>query len=522
MKKLLARIRGLISGRPPAEPAAGSEDNPSVPSLVAAAARAVSSVVSRAASLVPGRDANLASLIIARQLPRGFQAGSHVNLNGTGVREIPADFMVKGNLRLQQCPRLRKIGTGLNVSGELHLGGRPDSVSNKDRHCYLRELPPLRARFLYISNAPYLKSLPRGMKVECLTLSDCAALEELPEDLVVRRLRITGCPRLRSLPASMKVEHLTLINAAIVDLPDFFGATTVEIAGCRRLRSLPKTWKGVSMRLAHLPGIANLPDMSASWRISIKGLPLLTRIASPLSSREIRVTNCQNLVSFVPERLEAVEILDLSSCRRLVELPPALTAEALQLQNCSALGRLPSPLKLGNSRHAALTCLDLTRCSGLRELPSEFTFLGAVVLTGSGLETNEPASLNFRIRMRGVALPASAYYQPGKLNPGGVLLEQNTELRRVLIERIGLEKVLESARAKVIDADTDPGGPRQLLRVLPPKLHEDFLQFLRCQCPSTGRVYLLRVPPVVRTCREAAAWMAGFSDPDDYQPILET
>jgi hypothetical protein len=32
---------------------------------------------------------------------------------------------------------------------------------------------------------------------------------------------------------------------------------------------------------------------------------------------------------------------------------------------------------------------------------------------------------------------------------------------------------------------------------------------------------VLRVPPWTRTCREAAAWIAGFEDPDEYQPVIE-
>ncbi|NOK61345.1 MAG: hypothetical protein GFH27_549305n114 [Chloroflexi bacterium AL-W] len=41
-------------------------------------------------------------------------------------------------------------------------------------------------------------------------------------------------------------------------------------------------------------------------------------------------------------------------------------------------------------------------------------------------------------------------------------------------------------------------------------------------CPSTGRQYLIRVPPQTRTCHQAAAWIAGFDDPNAYQPIAET
>lgn len=42
------------------------------------------------------------------------------------------------------------------------------------------------------------------------------------------------------------------------------------------------------------------------------------------------------------------------------------------------------------------------------------------------------------------------------------------------------------------------------------------------QCPSTGRRYLIRVPPNTRTCHQAAAWIAGFDDPRKYNPIIET
>ncbi len=45
---------------------------------------------------------------------------------------------------------------------------------------------------------------------------------------------------------------------------------------------------------------------------------------------------------------------------------------------------------------------------------------------------------------------------------------------------------------------------------------------MSCFCPSTGRQYMIRVPPNTATCRQAAAWIAGFDDPDDYHPVLET
>ena len=36
------------------------------------------------------------------------------------------------------------------------------------------------------------------------------------------------------------------------------------------------------------------------------------------------------------------------------------------------------------------------------------------------------------------------------------------------------------------------------------------------------RLAFLRVPPEIRTCHQAIAWTAGFSDSESYQPALET
>jgi hypothetical protein len=41
-------------------------------------------------------------------------------------------------------------------------------------------------------------------------------------------------------------------------------------------------------------------------------------------------------------------------------------------------------------------------------------------------------------------------------------------------------------------------------------------------CPSTGRQYVIRVPPTVTTCHQAIAWVAGFDDPDQYRPVAES
>ena len=72
----------------------------------------------------------------------------------------------------------------------------------------------------------------------------------------------------------------------------------------------------------------------------------------------------------------------------------------------------------------------------------------------------------------------------------------------------------------MLDKDRDPGGERRLLQVALPG--DEPLVCLAVFCPSTGRQYMLRVPPSIRSCRGAAAWIAGFDNPNDYRPIAET
>ena len=85
---------------------------------------------------------------------------------------------------------------------------------------------------------------------------------------------------------------------------------------------------------------------------------------------------------------------------------------------------------------------------------------------------------------------------------------------------MGYERFVGQAQAQVLDRDRDPGGERQLLRV--PLQGDEPLVCISVFCPSTGRQYMLRVPPQMRTCRQAVAWIAGFDNPDDYRPVAET
>jgi hypothetical protein len=180
---------------------------------------------------------------------------------------------------------------------------------------------------------------------------------------------------------------------------------------------------------------------------------------------------------------------------------------------CTQLRELPSWLR-------EVSQLDVSGCPLLCELPAHLKVSSWLDIAGTSI-TQLPENLQrVPLRWRGVPVEARIIFEPETITTQEVLGQPNSELRRVLLERMGYEKFLSETHAQVLDRDCDPGGERRLLRV--PLQNDEPLVCLAVYCPSTGRQYMLRVPPSTRSCRQAAAWIAGFDRVDDYQPIAET
>jgi hypothetical protein len=159
-------------------------------------------------------------------------------------------------------------------------------------------------------------------------------------------------------------------------------------------------------------------------------------------------------------------------------------------------------------------------CAELAELPEGLRISSWLDLAGTAITSLPTASRGVQLRWRSVRIDERIAFHPESITAQEVLAEPNAELRRVLLERMGYDAFIVAAAAAELDRDQDPGGLRRLLRV---DLDRDEpLVVLSVSCPSTGRAYLLRVPPTMLTCHQAAAWIAGFDNPDDYAPLAET
>ena len=182
----------------------------------------------------------------------------------------------------------------------------------------------------------------------------------------------------------------------------------------------------------------------------------------------------------------------------------------LNLSGASQLYNLPENL----------TCesLDISDCVNLTNLPKGLHVTRWIELAGSGI-TSLGKGHGFVLWFRGVRVTDRIAFESDALTGQDILNVENIELRRVLIERLGYEKFVQQVGGLIRHRDKDVGGERQLVYI--PFEDDEALMILKVICPSTGHTHVLRVPPYMQTCHQAAAWIAGFDNPDDYNPLIE-
>lgn len=327
---------------------------------------------------------------------------------------------------------------------------------------------------LSLANNPTRTELPADLAADSLDVSGCTSLRALPPGLKVRRLNVSGCTALEELPEGLQCYELA--------------------ARSTTLRTLP-----ASLRVG--------------YRLDLEGSASLTELPEGLKVGSLILRDCTALEQ-LPEGLD-VYFLDIAGCTRLARWPlqAAVRVGRLNARGCLRLTTLPPWLR-------ELSQLDVSGCESLSDLPAELTITSWLDIAGTQIGWLPVAARGAQLRWRGVPIEPRVAFQPETITAAEVLAEQNAELRRVLLERMGYERFLAEAEATTLDTDTDPGGERRLLRV---DLGDDEpLVCVAVLCPSTGRQYLIRVPPTMRTCHQAAAWIAGFDNPNDYHPIVET
>jgi len=116
----------------------------------------------------------------------------------------------------------------------------------------------------------------------------------------------------------------------------------------------------------------------------------------------------------------------------------------------------------------------------------------------------------------GIPVPEKMVLNPDSYSGEEILGLDNSEIRRTLIEIIGTENFMSKLENPGI-VHIDVGGV--LYKIDLP--NDEPLVMVYVKDPSTNRYYFIRVPPNIRTVKEAVAWTFGI-DETEYQPKAET
>lgn len=112
-----------------------------------------------------------------------------------------------------------------------------------------------------------------------------------------------------------------------------------------------------------------------------------------------------------------------------------------------------------------------------------------------------------------VRVPRYVVMEPDTITVEKIEAESNIEIRRIMINQMGISKYLSDSDATLVDLDnvkvthdSDELMPRALMR------DKKGNQYLCGTDGSTKRVYYMKVPPDAKTCRDAHNMIAGFDE----------
>jgi hypothetical protein len=129
--------------------------------------------------------------------------------------------------------------------------------------------------------------------------------------------------------------------------------------------------------------------------------------------------------------------------------------------------------------------------------------------------------------LHGVVVPKHVVTEPERITVADIEAQRNAEVRRVMIERFGVERFVREGRAELVNSDETGrlwrwqqrwAGPGS--RAWEPVVMVEVVN-ATAELDGTFRTYFLRVPPNTRTAREAVAWTFGLEG-DAYGPRAET
>lgn len=406
-----------------------------------------------------------------------FYFHPHKQDNILPPRALPADELIATNIVIHNASLLTSLPRSIRCQ-EFYLWDYPGDVAAES------------VIEFFLEGDRRMWGIPGWMVKNCPHIT---RLPELRGDL--NNAQLDNLPLLTGLPASMQAPLLTITNCpALGEIPEGVRARQLTVAQCASLQAVPETFADAdALTVVNCSNLARLPGHITADQLRLTQLPKLTALPADLRSRYIALDGCANLTRWDDPTITELRQFSARGCVALESLPPNLRwVDELDISGCERLTSLPAGLRVKR-------WIDVAD-SGLRALPA--------------------SAWGAQVRWRGVNTTGQIAFHPETLTARQALAEPNAELRRLMLERIGPERFVREAVPAVLDTDMDRGGMRRLMRVNI-EGDEPYVA-LEVRDPSTGRSYLLRVPPDMDSCPRAAAWIAGFDNPDDYAPLIET
>ncbi len=267
--------------------------------------------------------------------------------------------------------------------------------------------------------------------------------------------------------------------------------------------------------------LTSLPQ-SIEQLTNLQGLYLAGNQLTSLPGSVERLTNLTSLnlygnqLTSLPEwicQLTKLQRLDLRR-NQLISLPESIgqliNLSSLNL-DCNELTSLPE--SIGQLINIQSIDLGSNRLTNLPESIEQLISLTRIGLNNNPL--NDLTILQFlpkleQVYFLDVKLPRRYWTELSEWQPQWLLDEYNAEIRKLLIQQIGYERICQELNASAIDYWRE----YSLIKI--ESIDIEPMVLLKMICPSTGHIHILRVPPDMTSAEDAITWVNHGIHPDKF------
>ena len=298
----------------------------------------------------------------------------------------------------------------------------------------------------------------------------------------------------------------SLVNLTSLDLQYSLIRDINPLSSLVNLTSL-NLWHNSITDISPLSSLVNLTSLDLHYN-SIKDISSLSSLVNlkklDLSLSEITdISPISSLVNLTELNLADNQITDISPLSSLVNLTE-LRLSYNQITDISPLSSLVNLTELNLADNQITDISPLSSLVNLKELE----------LTDNQITDLSPLqSLNnsTNVGIYYVLLPKKYFHPQEQWQPQWLLSEKNAEIRRLLIQTIGYDRICQELEAIELDAWRE-----YTLLGIDINVDEEPIYLLKMTCPSTGHLHVLRVPPEMNSAREAIRWVNWGIDPEEF------